>query len=109
MGVERAGVCHVSIFTLAAGTIEGARAHLKMVFPQFDIIACQLARADCEIDRLSAALARPALSSKDEPAERGQRDVEILSSLPGVGRIVLATLLAEAQGPLQRRDYQALQ
>ena len=32
----------------------------------------------------------------------------ILSSLPGVGRIVLATLLAEAYQPLQRRDYQAL-
>ncbi len=34
--------------------------------------------------------------------------MEILSSLPGVGRIVLATLLAEAYDPLRRRDYQAL-
>ena len=34
--------------------------------------------------------------------------MEILSSLPGVGRIVLATLLAEAHDPLRRRDYQAL-
>ena len=32
----------------------------------------------------------------------------ILRSLPGVGRIVLATLLAEAFDPLQRRDYPAL-
>jgi transposase len=28
--------------------------------------------------------------------------------LPGVGRIVLATLLGEASEPLRRRDYQAL-
>jgi transposase len=31
----------------------------------------------------------------------------ILASLPGVGRIVLATLLAEAWDVLQRRDYTA--
>src|SRR3982074_283267 len=37
-----------------------------------------------------------------------QHDVEILASLPGVGSIVLATLLAEAWDPLQRRDYAAL-
>jgi transposase len=34
--------------------------------------------------------------------------VEILASLPGVGRIVLATLLAEAFDALRRRDYAAL-
>jgi len=31
-----------------------------------------------------------------------------LKSLPGIGRINLATLLAEASGPISRRDYQAL-
>jgi transposase len=34
--------------------------------------------------------------------------VAILRSLPGIGRINLATLLSEASGPLSRRDYQAL-
>jgi transposase len=42
------------------------------------------------------------------PGQPRQRDAEILASLPGVGRIVLATLLAEAFEPLQRRDYAAL-
>jgi transposase len=37
-----------------------------------------------------------------------QRDAAILASLPGNGRIVLATLLAEGWEPLQRRDYPAL-
>nr|WP_327437069.1 transposase [Sinorhizobium meliloti] len=32
----------------------------------------------------------------------------MLASLPGMGRIVLATLLAEAFDALQRRDYAAL-
>jgi len=38
-----------------------------------------------------------------------QRDVTILRSLPGVGRIVLATLLGEAAEPLRtREDYHTL-
>jgi hypothetical protein len=37
-----------------------------------------------------------------------QRDAAILASMPGNGRIVLATLLAEAWDALQRRDYHAL-
>ncbi len=38
----------------------------------------------------------------------GQRDVTGLSSLPGVGQTVLATLLAEAPQALACRDYKAL-
>ena len=36
------------------------------------------------------------------------RDVTILRSLPGVGRVVAATMLAEAWGLLAARDYQSL-
>ncbi len=46
-------------------------------------------------------------NQEDEPGINGQHDVAILASLPGVGRIVLATLLAEAFDPLRRRDYHA--
>ena len=41
-----------------------------------------------------------------EPREH--RDVEILQSLPGVGRIVTATMLTEATGPMADRDYPTL-
>jgi transposase len=44
----------------------------------------------------------------DEGQQRERRDVEILRSLPGVGRVVAATVLAEASGPLAERDYHAL-
>jgi general nucleoside transport system ATP-binding protein len=43
-----------------------------------------------------------------KPGQKKQHDAEILASLPGVGRTVLATLLAEASDALQRRDYAAL-
>ncbi len=94
--------------SVAAGTTEAAVAHLDVVFSQLAVVTRQLARAYREIDRLTAALARSAPSPDEPPGMQGQRDVEILNSLPGAGRIVLATLLAEAHDPLQRRDYQAL-
>ena len=50
-------------------------------------------------------LARAAWCWGERPEHR---DVTILRSLPGIGRINLATLLSEASGPLSRRDYQAL-
>ena len=40
---------------------------------------------------------------KNEP-----RDVAILRSMPGIGRIIAASLLAEASRPLRDRDYQAI-
>src|SRR4029077_11750788 len=53
-----------------------------------------------------AKLEAPTESTPGQICE--QRDVAILRSSPGIGRIVLATLLAEASEPLQRRDYHAL-
>ncbi|MDE0373731.1 MAG: transposase [Rhodospirillales bacterium] len=94
--------------SVAPGTTEAAVAHLEVVFAQLGVIGQQLAKAHGELDRLSAMPSRPATSPEEEPGTHAQRDVEILSSLPGVGRIVLATLLAEAHDPLRRRDYQAL-
>lgn len=47
-----------------------------------------------------------ALSVDSERTEH--RDVQLLLSLPGVGRVVTATMLAEASQPLAQRDYHAL-
>ena len=95
--------------TVAPGTTEAAIAHLEIVFAQLHVVTQQLARAQQEIDHLldnvpSVAHASP----QTRPEMAAQHDVEILRSLPGVGRTVLATLLAEAYDPLQRRDHQAL-
>jgi len=43
-----------------------------------------------------------------EPKNGQHRDAAILLSLPGVGTMVAATMLAEAAGPLRERDYHAL-
>jgi transposase len=45
--------------------------------------------------------------SEDEQSVE-HRDVKILLSLPGVGRVISATMLAEASQPLAERDYHAI-
>ena len=91
--------------SVAPGTTEAAAAHLEVVWSQLAVTSQQLARAYREMDRLTAVLPD---SAEEAPGTPAQRDVDILSSLPGIGRIVLATLLAEAHDPIRRRDYQAL-
>ncbi len=94
--------------SVAPGTTEAATAHLEVVFNQLAVLGQQLAKAYREMDRMTAALPTTVDSRESLPGTQTQRDAEILKSLPGVGRIVLATLLAEAHDPLRRRDYQAL-
>src|SRR4051812_21526930 len=91
---------------VAPGTVSAATAHLEAVAKRLDLVNRQMLAVDERLDRLTESLA-----GAQEGAE-GQRpepcDVTILRSLPGVGQIVLATLLAEAFEALQRRDYRAL-
>src|SRR4029453_15233665 len=91
---------------LAPGTVSAATAHLEAVAKRLDLVNRQMLAVDERLDRLTHCLV-----AAQEGAE-GQRpeacDVTILQSLPGVGRIVLATLLAEAFGAVQRRDDRAL-
>ena len=89
---------------VAPGTADAAAAHLKVVFAQLDLIGGQLTEAHRQMDRLIGDLP----GSDDQTGTSAQRDAEILNSLPGVGRTVLATLLTEAYDPLRRRDYHAL-
>lgn len=90
---------------VAAGTTEAACAHIATLIARLRLVNQQLKEAHHRLEVLTARL----ISSEEvEPGQRKQHDVEILASLPGVGRIVLATLLAEAFDALQRRDYAAL-
>jgi transposase len=95
---------------LAPGTVSAAVSHREAVAKRLDLVNRQMLVVDGRLDRLTQSLA-----GAQEGAE-GQRpepcDVTILRSLPGVGRIILATLLAtllaEAFEALRRRDDQAL-
>jgi len=89
---------------LTSGTVEAAVRHVTLLLPRLRLVHAQ--RADCaaHIDRLLAAL-----QTEIPPGpHREHHDVEILCSLPGVGRLVAATVLAEAAPLLAARAYHGL-
>jgi transposase len=89
-------------FYLAPGVIEATREAVELVIPQIRVVAAQLKRCAVRQEDLLAVLReRPA--SEAEPGEH--RDLEILESLPGVGRMVTVTMLVDATQPLATRDY----
>jgi transposase len=85
---------------------EAASAHIRTVAARLKLVNQQLKAAHRQLDQLCTKLAS---AQENEPGQRReQRDVMILRSMPGLGRITLAVLLAEASEPLRRRDYHAL-
>lgn len=89
----------------AAGVPEAVATRIASLVPQLILVRQQRITAERQIDRLLEQLAA-AEGPEGEPREH--RDVEILRSLPGVGRMVTATMLTEATGPLADRDYATL-
>jgi transposase len=88
---------------LAPGAAEAASEHVLMLLPRLRLLDEQQAAAAKRIRGILEELCTP-----PEGEGREQRDVEILLSLPGIGPVIAATLLAEASQPLRDRDYQAL-
>jgi transposase len=91
---------------VAPGTAEAASAHINTVAARIRLVNQQIKQAHRKLDELCAQLEAASENTPGQVCE--QRDVTILRSSPGIGRIVLATLLAEASEPLQRRDYHAM-
>ena len=88
---------------VAPGTMEGAVRRIGVMVEQILLVKHQISDANSQLDQTIEALAE-----SESQTGGGQRDVAILKSMPGVGRMVLATLLAEAHELLRRRDYPAL-
>jgi len=92
-------------FVLAPGVTEATREAVLLLIPHLRFVDAQRKRCEKRQEALLGTLQqRPA--SEAEPGEH--RDVEILASLPGVGRTVTVAMLTEATQPLATRDYAAL-
>jgi hypothetical protein len=92
-------------FVLAPGVSEATREALQLLIPHLRFVDAQRKRCVKRQEALLAELQeRPA--SEAEPGMH--RDVEILASLPGVGRTVTVAMLTGAAQPLATRDYAAL-
>jgi transposase len=97
------GVLRQPAITVAAGVTEAAVLHLRSLVARLRLVNTEFHQAEQKLDELCARLSQDATA-----AAHGPCDAAILRSLPGVGLVVLATLLTEAGDPLARRDYAAL-
>jgi transposase len=100
------GILRRQPLAVAPGTAEAASAHIRTLAARLRLINRQIKEALRRLDELCAAIEAAAESAPGQICE--QRDVAILRSCPGLGRINIATLLAEASEPLRRRDYHVL-
>jgi transposase len=89
---------------LTPGTVEAARRHVTLLLPRLRLVHAQRAECAGHMDGLLAALQ----AAIPPGPHREHHDVEILRSLPGVGRLVAARVLAEAAQLLTARAYHAL-
>ena len=87
----------------APGVDAAVRTRVQSLVPQLALVHAQLRQTARQIDQALAALAENTDSESTE-----HRDVVILQSLPGVGRMVTATMLTETSGALSARDYHTL-
>jgi len=92
---------------LVPGTVEAASEHALLLVPHLRLLAQQRAALATRMEAVLEELQRAGEETSDGEKQQ-HRDVTILRSLPGVGRIVAATMLAEASGALAERDYHAL-
>ena len=93
-------------FQVAPGTAEGASRRMQMLLRRLVLIVQELHGCDAAIEAIFTGLTE---TEENVPGQQGeQRDVKVLRSLPGVGRTVLAALLAEAWEALRDRNYHAL-
>ena len=88
---------------VSKGTMEAARTHIALLLPRLRLVHQQRKECSQRLDALLAGL--PHEDSSGQKVEH--RDVDILRSLPGAGRVVSATVFAEASLPLKERDYHA--
>ena len=90
---------------VAEGVAQAASIHMRSLVARLRIVNRELRQAERKLDELCTAISEIEQAS-GEGLQR--RDVAILRSMPGIGRINLGTLLSEASGPLSRRDYKGL-
>ena len=76
---------------VAPGTADAAASAIRITIARLRLVGQLQKEVNAAIDRLLEGFG-------EDPEGGGQRDAEILRSIPGVGRTVLATLLAKSLG-----------
>ena len=86
---------------VAPGVSEATSRHVLLLIPRLRLAHEQKVQVERDIEALLDELASPG-------PDKTQRDASLVQSMPGLGTLVCATLLAEAWEPLENRDYSRL-
>ena len=95
---------------VAQGLTEATVGQLRHSFARLELVQSQLADAEREIERLVTRLhdAHVTEQAKLAAEQRTPSDVELWTSLDGVGKVVLGTMLGEAHLLIASRDLASL-
>ena len=94
-----------SSLPVAPGVAEAVSERVLLMLPHLRLLHQQ--RKDLA-ERMDAQLKRIAVVDGQAPDSVVGRDLALMMSIPGVGRTISATLVAEAYDALAQRDYHAL-
>jgi transposase len=86
---------------MAPGAAEALAESAVLLLPHLSLLHQQIAQLASRIDKIIDQL-------QQDPSFAEHRDIEILRTFPGSGRVFTATVLAEAHQPLVERDYHAM-
>lgn len=92
---------------LAAGSTDAASEHALLLLPRLRLLRQQRSEVAARMEALLDELT----GTRSETSEQGTgdpTDVAVIRSLPGVGRVITATLLAEASQAIADRDCGSL-
>lgn len=95
---------------LAPGSVDAASEHIAVLIPRLQLTRRQLDDVQHRVSALLTTISESSMQDgpNAEGEQREHRDVEILLSIPGIGRIVAATMLAQASRAIADRDYHAI-
>ena len=107
--IEAKGVLEIlrsKEMNISKATIQSCVIRVTSIVERMKVVFRQLKEAEKQIDRQISSLGKK--NSRQGEQKAKPSDVEILISIPGVGRIVVATIFGEAHELLLRRDYRSL-
>lgn len=87
--------------SVGAGVAEAAEVRVRSLIARLRLVHDELRNCERRVDELFEALAH-------EAAAGVPSDAQIVRSIPGVGPVVGATLLVEAEASIRERDYRTL-
>jgi transposase len=100
---QLSAACREQPLVVAPGVAEAAAEHIRLVLPLLRAAHTQLTRVRQRVGQLVDEACEPSAEHEGQ-----HRDAAILVSLPGVGRVVAATMLAEASQAIAERDLERL-